>query len=133
MAFFDIDDFKHFNTDYGHDFGDEVLRKLAHKIKSFFVTETNINIIRMGGDEFVVLNPSALPYGDFVNRMDIIRDHISKYKVEHDGMTANLTISIGMADSQKDEISNLWNLYRVADMRLYEAKDLGKNTLKAYG
>ena len=61
-----------------------------------------------------------------------MRKHISEYKVEHDGKTASLTISIGMADSRNEEISNLWNLYRVADMRLYEAKDLGKNALKAY-
>lgn len=133
MAFFDIDDFKHFNTDFGHDFGDEVLRKLAQEVKRFFVTDTNIHVIRIGGDEFVVLNPSALSYERFVERMDKAREYISGYKVEHDGMTANLTISIGMADSRKDEISNLWNLYRVADMRLYEAKDLGKNTVKAYG
>ena len=133
MAFFDIDDFKHFNTDFGHDFGDEVLRKLAQIVKRFFITDTNIHVIRMGGDEFVVLNPSALSYESFVERMDKARDYISGYKVEHDGMTANLTISIGMADSRNDEISNLWNLYRVADMRLYEAKDLGKNTVKAYG
>ncbi|MCR5009131.1 MAG: diguanylate cyclase [Oribacterium sp.] len=133
MAFFDIDDFKHFNTDFGHDFGDEVLRKLAKEIKRFFVTDTSIHIIRMGGDEFVVLNPAALPYETFVERMDKAREHIAAYKVEHDGKTASLTISIGMADAKKDEITNLWNLYRVADMRLYEAKDLGKNTVKAYG
>ncbi|WP_031549649.1 sensor domain-containing diguanylate cyclase [Oribacterium sp. FC2011] len=132
MAFFDIDDFKHFNTDFGHDFGDEVLRRLAQEIKRFFITDTNIHIIRMGGDEFVVLNPAALSYEDFVDRMDKVRKHISEYKVEHDGKTASLTISIGMADSRNEEISNLWNLYRVADMRLYDAKDLGKNALKAY-
>ena len=132
MAFFDIDDFKHFNTDYGHDFGDEVLKNLAQEIKRFFITDTNIHIIRMGGDEFMVLNPSALSYETFVDRMDKLREYISKYRVEHDGMKAGLTLSIGMADSVRDDIQNLWSLYRVADMRLYEAKGRGKNTVEAF-
>ena len=132
MAFFDIDDFKHFNTDYGHDFGDEVLKNLAQEIKRFFITDTNIHIIRMGGDEFMVLNPSVLSYETFVDRMDKLREYISKYRVEHDGMKAGLTLSIGMADSVRDDIQNLWSLYRVADMRLYEAKGRGKNTVEAF-
>ncbi len=54
MAFFDIDNFKHFNTDYGHDFGDEVLKQLASQLKRHFRDTGITDLIRMGGDEFVI-------------------------------------------------------------------------------
>ena len=38
-----------------------------------------------------------------------------------------------MADSGSEDISSMWNLYRIADARLYDAKNAGKNQLKAYG
>jgi|GEM_PF-3782958 len=49
-----------------------------------------------------------------------------------DGHKSSLTISIGIADSKSENISNLWDLYRNADSRLYAAKNGGKNQLKAY-
>lgn len=132
MAFFDIDDFKHFNTDYGHDFGDQVLKELSMVLKGCFRSGHDIHLIRMGGDEFMILNPSVLTYEQFVDRMNLARERISKHRVYHDNMEAGLTISIGMADSKSEQITSMWNLYRSADSRLYEAKDAGKNQIKAY-
>ncbi|OON85267.1 hypothetical protein BXO88_13450 [Oribacterium sp. C9] len=132
IAFFDIDDFKHFNTDFGHDFGDQVLKELAMVLKGCFRSGHDIHLIRMGGDEFMILNPSVLSYEQFVERMNLARERVSKHKVYHDHMEAGLTISIGMADSKSEGITSMWNLYRSADSRLYEAKDAGKNQIKAY-
>lgn len=87
----------------------------------------------MGGDEFVVLNPAAIPYGEFVRQMDMTREQISKHKILHDSMESYMSISVGMADSGSEDISSMLNLYRIADARLYDAKNAGKNQLKAYG
>ena len=131
IAFFDIDDFKHFNTDYGHDFGDQVLKELSMVLKGCFRSGNDIHLIRMGGDEFMVLNPSVLTYPQFVERMNLARERVAKHRIYHDHMEAGLTISIGMADAKSEGITSMWNLYRSADSRLYEAKGAGKNQIKA--
>ncbi|SFG68348.1 sensor domain-containing diguanylate cyclase [Oribacterium sp. WCC10] len=132
MAFFDIDDFKHFNTDFGHDFGDEVLKQLSQELKGSFREDSEIHLIRMGGDEFMVLNPSVIPYDIFVKRMNLVRERVSNMNISYNGNIAGLTISIGMADAGSEDINSMWNLYRSADSRLYEAKNAGKNQIKAY-
>lgn len=129
MAFFDIDNFKHFNTDYGHDFGDEVLKQLAEQLKYHFREKGISHLIRMGGDEFMVLNPAIMPYKDFIGCMEKFRARIAKFVVSHKGCKASMTISIGMADAGKENIDSMWNLYRCSDGKLYKAKDNGKNRI----
>lgn len=129
MAFFDIDNFKHFNTDYGHDFGDEVLKQLSEKVKHHLRDKKITHIIRMGGDEFMVLNPAIVPFHEFIDSMEGLRKLIEKYEVIHKGNRAKMTISIGMSDAKKENIDSMWNLYRCTDEKLYKAKDNGKNQI----
>ncbi|HCN73063.1 MAG TPA: hypothetical protein DIS96_15675, partial [Pusillimonas sp.] len=58
----DLDDFKPVNDQYGHSTGDEVLIKLAQRMKSF-LRETDV-LVRLGGDEFAVVLTHLRAMGD---------------------------------------------------------------------
>ncbi len=119
----DIDDFKKINDTYGHQVGDEVLKYVAFKILSS-VRENDI-CARYGGEEFIVL----LPETDYENGLLVaerIRTSLLEEAIEANGEEITITISIGLASFPED--SNLWEeLIRIADKRLYKAKELGKN------
>ena len=92
----DIDHFKSFNDDYGHDTGDRVLRLVADNLRSHFRTEDHIS--RIGGDEFCVIMPNTCQ-----SQADIIIDKIRKINRElasHPEENENLppvSISAGIA------------------------------------
>jgi len=57
LLFLDLDNFKNINDSYGHIIGDEILSIISERLRSFFGEQSNI--IRYGGDEFIVLYEST--------------------------------------------------------------------------
>ena len=96
----DVDDFKNYNDNYGHEQGDEILVGVAGIIQSALRRKTDF-VARLGGDEMAII----LPYTD-IGGAKIIAERIQQAlfneKENHPftGLRENLTLSIGVSSSQ---------------------------------
>jgi len=126
----DIDNFKQFNDNYGHQIGDLVLKELA---RSVYISIRSSDIpARYGGDEFIIILPRtnkelaiklARRLMEVFNNIDIkIPDTEKKIKV---------TLSMGIASFPEDT-TDMNELMKFADIALYKAKNSGKNRIVAY-
>ena len=120
----DIDHFKNVNDTYGHDNGDIVLKKVVFVIKE--TLRKNDILARVGGEEFVVVCQSTSTH-DGVLVAEKLRRAIEKttFKLTT-GEVISITMSFGVALYSK-ELNNTQNLIKLADTRLYEAKNSGRN------
>jgi len=119
----DIDYFKKINDIYGHNVGDEVLVNISHELQK---TLRNIDIVcRWGGEEFVILLP-ATEIDDAVFLAEKLRNHIHKLEIDKVG---EVTASFGVAKVNKGD--DIKSVVERADKALYEAKDSGRNCVKA--
>jgi diguanylate cyclase len=122
LLMIDADDFKHINDRHGHDRGDEALRQIAATIRSA-VRDGDL-VGRLGGEEFGVLLLGA-NLETAQNVAERIRHAISTIAFSPDGATCPLSVSVGgAAYDRRVEFSDL---FRLADQRLYEAKQSGRN------
>lgn len=121
ILFFDVDHFKKVNDTYGHDIGDEVLKKVADTIVNSL--RDGDTVARWGGEEMVASLLGASEE-DAKMKAESIREEISKLTFEHDP-DFKITISIGIASNS--ETSNLEEIIKNADDALYKAKQTGRN------
>jgi diguanylate cyclase (GGDEF)-like protein len=121
---FDIDEFKFINDIYGHVFGDEVIKQVS-KVCSNVIRESDL-IGRYGGDEFVIILKKA-SYEDAKQKAEQILEAVRNLRIENDGMSILITISIGVADNLDSAATNFNELFNAADVRMYKAKYYGKN------
>jgi diguanylate cyclase (GGDEF)-like protein len=117
----DIDNFKNVNDSFGHAIGDEVLKTLAHIIRSN--TRKEDTICRTGGEEFTLLLPDTPPDGAWKVGEKI---RIEFHKENLDG--ENLSFSGGVSSFPLDS-SNKEEVVYLADKAMYYAKYLGKNRI----
>lgn len=116
MAVFDVDNFKNINDNYGHDFGDRVLQRIAQSVLSC-VRKTDA-LIRYGGDEFVIVFFS-MPVDIFEDKLEKIREAVENIVI--DGYPElHISISIGGVFGT----GSTKKLFKVADNMLYESKKL---------
>ena len=130
MAFFDIDNFKQYNTDFGHETGDKVLQTVCDIIQRRIHTTEGLYLIRMGGDEFVILDDGVISYEAFLRLLTEIRQAIAS---DRSTCGRSVTISIGASNATADGAKSTWDVYQHADARLYVAKNHGKNTIVDVG
>ncbi|MGA1845772.1 diguanylate cyclase [Deferribacter abyssi] len=116
----DIDDFKKINDTYGHGVGDYVLKKLAETIK--YSLRNSDTLARFGGEEFIVLLPETDKDKAFLVS-EKIRNKVEK--IVFDDIDEKITVSLGVAS--RDEVNSLDEVIKLADNRLYKAKETGKN------
>ncbi|KGR79443.1 GGDEF domain-containing protein [Ureibacillus manganicus] len=122
----DIDDFKLFNDEYGHLFGDEVIKQVCKACEDILQKDEIIG--RFGGDEFVIItNGQSLEEGK--NKAMQIDEAIRNIKINNGGESFSITVSMGVADNQKGKITSFQELFHLADIALYEAKNRGKNQI----
>lgn len=119
----DVDYFKQINDRYGHPAGDEVLRRLAHLMRS--IVRGNDYVARYGGEEFCILLPvtSELQAAALAERL---RRLYSELSIDWNGTPLQSTISIGVADSRQAG-TDLEALIKAVDTALYQAKHQGRN------
>jgi len=120
----DIDHFKNVNDHYGHVVGDEVLTAVAANIQKSLRTDDIAG--RYGGEEFIVLlcNPSS---DQFVKIAERIRKVVEKQTVQFGQEMIKVTISLGLAWANPDQLLSMDVLINEADQALYAAKRQGRN------
>lgn len=125
LLYFDIDNFKAINDRFGHDAGDQAIIRAAQLCNS--VKRTTDFVGRMGGDEFVVLLPQSDRKAglEFAKRL---HKTISGEPLNIDGVLIKLTISIGIAQAEP-HLTDVSQLLKLADARLYRAKNAGRNCI----
>ncbi|MBR3317490.1 MAG: EAL domain-containing protein [Atopobiaceae bacterium] len=126
LALMDVDDFKHINSVYGHEAGDEGLRLIAHSVREAFPACAIVG--RNGGDEFMALMP-----GDESRRMGEYLDALLRVGLVRAGKEAPcpLSLSIGYV-SVPQQAKDLRAAYTMADAALYAAKLSGKSAIRQY-
>ena len=123
IMFLDIDYFKMVNDTYGHDVGDDILRKLAITMKKSI--SSNETLIRYGGEEFLILMKNATQESakELANK---INADFSKIIFNYGGDSFSKTVSIGYSFFPTDT-DQFWKCIKYADISLYEAKATGRN------
>jgi len=122
VVLFDIDHFKAVNDRYGHDVGDEVLKRVAASaIEGLRSTDL---IGRYGGEEFVII----LPRTDADAALQIAERVRSRIEASRGGTQPKVTVSLGVATTQGDDTGHV--ILKRADVALYAAKDAGRNRLR---
>ncbi len=120
----DIDDFKQVNDRYGHQAGDEVLRKMG-KLFLDGIRDADLPA-RYGGEEFSVILPET-PINQAVALAERIRKRVCRHFSEK---CPHLTVSIGVSYIHKPGIITALQLIHSADKTLYIAKRSGKNKVE---
>lgn len=129
IVIYDIDYFKNFNDNFGHQFGDLVLKELSQFVGKN-IRETDV-LFRYGGEEFVIFMPNIDEETTF-NRIDNIREAISNLILTDDkGTSAQINCSFGIVTSgeNRDTVEELINR---ADKALYYSKNNGRNRTTVY-
>lgn len=133
VVFVDLDNFKHINDNFGHSFGDDLLEVFAENLKTLISEQ--VTVARFGGDEFVVLLDS-LPKNIASASMrcervaEIIQFTLSKgIEVRNKLMHISTSIGITVSDCKDDDERSL---LMQADAAMYQAKSMGKNTVRFY-
>lgn len=140
VLFIDLDNFKQINDSYGHDIGDELLKKISEKFtntlrRSDFIIKTDlykdvVPISRLGGDEFTIILNNV----NEIDEVDLVADRLIKaVKSIKNVKNFNIhtTISMGIAIYPSDG-SDATTLLKHADAAMYHAKSSGKNRYQYY-
>lgn len=124
---FDIDHFKKFNDTYGHLFGDLVLKTISAHIMRTLRKEDIF--ARYGGEEFVILMPYT-SLEQVKEKAEDLRIGVSQLSITDRIVSASITISVGVSTFPVTSRS-AHELIRTADNALYEAKNAGRNLVRA--
>jgi diguanylate cyclase (GGDEF)-like protein len=121
----DVDHFKRFNDEFGHEAGDAVLQAVSAEMRSRF--RDGDVICRFGGEEFTIIAPGTSA-ATLANRVEIVRQGISELMVQQGGRTlGSLTMSFGIATWEEAMERDGSTLIKAADAALYRAKREGRN------
>lgn len=127
LMLIDIDHFKPYNDFYGHQAGDDALKKVANVIAGAVQRPLDL-AARYGGEEFaLVLYGPATDY--VTNLPEQLREDVMDLQTAHAAATATklLTVSIGVAVVTPDSGRSLAGVIQLADEALYQAKEAGRN------
>lgn len=116
IAMLDIDNFKSINDKYGHQAGDEVLKKVAAAMDEVC---KDCQVSRWGGEEFLILTKD----GESV--IEKLRQKVESLEIEFEGQPLKVTITAGIEPKDKNIKLNKWIV--AADEKLYSGKNSGKN------
>lgn len=126
VVMIDVDAYKNYNDHYGHQRGDDCLRKIAQTIASAARRPTDI-AARYGGEEFALVLKDTDPHGARVVA-ERIRLAVESLQIPHLASDAGVvTVSVGVAGQQPAQGSDAASLVAAADRALYLAKRRGRN------
>ncbi|MCH4890849.1 diguanylate cyclase [Acidaminobacter sp. JC074] len=128
MIIFDIDYFKQINDTYGHQIGDDVIKKVVDVIN--LSSRSGDLVGRLGGDEFgMFLKNTKVEY---VNQIvERIQETLDSYKFKYNGSEFTQTLSIGVSIRETKQMT-FDLVYNESDQALYKAKQAGRNTVRYF-
>ena len=123
----DIDCYKEFNDNYGHQAGDDCLVRIAEVIRSM-EEYSGIHTARYGGDEFVIIY-EEYSLRDVERLAQRLQDSIYNLNIKHkySNVSDRVSISQGLFHRVPAEANKVWDFLYCADMVLYGVKNRGKN------
>jgi len=133
VLYLDLDDFKTINDTVGHDCGDEVLRETAKRLRATVRQEDTT--ARLGGDEFVVLLEDISPDKEHAATHakvvgDKLLDTLARtYRIRGNEYLGSVSIGATLFCGQHEGVHEL---LKRADLAMYEAKKMGRNTLRFF-
>jgi diguanylate cyclase (GGDEF)-like protein len=140
IMYIDLDNFKRINDTLGHEFGDKLLKKISDKIlqcakdkaciPDAMQNTTEMQVSRLGGDEFMILLNNTLSDKNVKVVAQSLVDCISEL-VSIDDYEVALTPSIGIAVYPRDGATST-ELKKNADVAMYYAKTMGRNGYRFY-
>ena len=138
----DIDFFKKVNDTYGHEAGDDVLKAVAHTLKTYMMGKGYA--IRWGGEEFLLIYSDKL-VEDTHNCMEELLNKVRALEIVNNDNHIKVTMSFGIVECLDEEILDMSNMdakekdmylktkmdsfISMADRKLYYAKEHGRNQI----
>ena len=124
----DLDHFKKINDNFGHHAGDKTLKVISQLVKE--TMRSRDVFYRLGGEEFVAI----LPFAD-CNKAKAIAMRINEKIAQHDFssliLQSKVTVSIGVATMVPNQLT-FEQVLHCADLAMYQAKELGRNSVVCY-
>lgn len=127
LLYLDLDDFKHINDGLGHQYGDVLLKAIAHSFQRIGGIENTC--YRMGGDEFIIIVPPS-GYDKLDKVISDIKEIFMRPWFLRDA-DYYCTMSMGIVEFP-DSGEAVHELIKKADIAMYEAKKGGKNRIARY-
>lgn len=128
LLFFDLDEFKVINDNFGHRAGDTLLIRVASEISA--LARRNEVLARLGGDEFALLVPNA-SQEEVIKLAERVVRAVAAIPFRFEGQNLRLTSSLGIA-LYPTHATDMDELVAHADAAMYQAKHAGKNTWRIY-
>lgn len=128
VIFFDLDEFKEVNDNFGHRAGDALLIRVAGEAGTLI--RRNEIFARLGGDEFAILLPNVRTNEAEVLAERVVRA-VAQIPFRFEGRNLRLTTSLGVA-YLPEHAADADELVAKADIAMYQAKQAGKNTWRVY-
>ena len=126
MILIDIDYFKEVNDTYGHEAGDQLLKRAAKVFRASFRSEDCV--CRIGGDEFAVL---MMHSGSHLKPLVQRKIELAQAQLrDEENGVPGITISVGVAFPDRENPTE--DIYQDADTALYKVKNAGRNGLAFY-
>ena len=125
VLFMDVDHFKLFNDNHGHNIGDYVLRMVAKSIR--YGVRTTDTVGRWGGEEFVAILPDIQDPATLQTPAEKVRTLVEHSRLDVNGTHLSVTISIGGVLLQAGDTAE--TVIHRADQLMYESKEAGRNRI----
>lgn len=132
LVMIDVDYFKDYNDNYGHQRGDDCLVQLAGALSRVLNRARDL-AARYGGEEFTVILPDTNEDGA-LQIAEVMRAEVEALRIEHaySGVANYVTVSLGVSTLTPDHTSKTGSLIHAADRALYQAKRSGRNCVVVY-
>jgi len=132
LIMIDVDYFKDYNDNYGHQHGDECLVQIAGALGNVLNRSRDL-VARYGGEEFTVILPDTNEDGA-LQIAESMRAEVEALKVEHaySGVAKFVTVSLGVSTIVPEQSAKTGSLIHAADRALYQAKRSGRNCVVMY-
>lgn len=132
LIMIDVDYFKNYNDNYGHQRGDECLVRIANALSSVLNRSRDL-MARYGGEEFAAILPDTDSEGA-LQVAQAMRAKVAALKLEHgySDVAPHVTVSLGVSTIAPELLAKSGSLIHAADRALYQAKRSMRNCIAVY-